>query len=172
MPCKIFSLPNSPCQRKRRQCKPQSLMPGFINRDYSQIRHITSVLCSSSMLGLRNRRINTGLIWGGTSTSVLSHFGPQDRTAHQKDRSAPRNITRTMFWNWWQCMKEELDTHRNNLREGVDFGKFVEFDNRVWAHVFVVYSFRRILKVRLCKWEKRCVSSYTAITATIQTIQN
>jgi len=28
-------------------------------------------------------------------------------------------------------MKEELDTHRNNLREGVDFGKFVEFDNRV-----------------------------------------
>ena len=67
-------------------------------------------------------------------------------------------------------MEEELDTHRNNVREGVDFGKFVEFDNRVF--VFVVYSFRRILKVRLCKWEKHCVSSYTVITASIQTTQN
>jgi len=28
-------------------------------------------------------------------------------------------------------MEEELDTHRNNIREGVDFGKFVQFDNRV-----------------------------------------
>ena len=35
---------------------------------------------------------------------------------------------------------EEEDTHRNIIREGVDFGKFVEFDNRVWAHVFVVNS--------------------------------
>ena len=69
-------------------------------------------------------------------------------------------------------MEEELDTHRNNVREGVDFGKLVEFDNRVWAHVFVVYSLRRILKVRLCKWEKHCVSSYTVITANIQTTQN
>ena len=65
---------------------------------------------------------------------------------------------------------EELDTHRNNVREGVDFGKFVEFDNRVF--VFVVYSFRRILKVQLCKWKKHCVSSYAVITATIQTMQN